>query len=229
MLKSNSVHDKSKPNTKSKYPNDPEQTMWLHQTKNGDSAAFGHIVEKYQKPVFNICYHMLSNTRDVEDAAQEIFIRAYSRLDTYDDTSKFSTWLFSIASHYCIDMLRKRQFNLVNWDDLSSWYHLPNQNTPQPEEVLIKSEAAQEIHMLLNLLPPNYRVAVVLKYWYAMSCQEIAETLETTVSAIKSKLFRARKLMASKSAIAVKTTPQNKTSTIALSQILPASGYPVMH
>jgi RNA polymerase sigma-70 factor (ECF subfamily) len=214
MLNSDSIHKKYQANTTSKYPNDPEQTMWLTQTKNGDRTAFSNIVEKYQRPVHNLCYRMLSNADDAEDAAQEVFTRAYSKLDTYDDTGKFSTWLFSIASHYCIDKLRRRHFRLVQWDDLGSWYHLPDQGTPQPEEVLIQTEITQEIRILLNLLPPDYRMAVILKYWYAMPYQEIAQTLETTVSAIKSKLFRARKMMADKS------TTRHRGSTSALSQMV---------
>jgi RNA polymerase sigma-70 factor (ECF subfamily) len=196
MSDSNIVHKKFQSNTKSKYPNDLEQTMWLTQTKNGDSMAFSYIVDKYQRPVYNLCYRMLNKADDAEDAAQEIFIRAYSKLDSYDGTGKFSTWLFSIASHYCIDKLRKHHFKLVPWDDLGSWYHFPEQDTAQPEKVLIEAEATQAVRTLLEVLPPDYRMAIILKYWYAMPYQEIAQTLETTVSAIKSKLFRARKMMA---------------------------------
>ena len=108
MLNSDTVHKKDRAHTPSKYPNDPEQTMWLNRTTNGDSTAFNYIADKYQQPVYNLCYRMLGNAHDAEDAAQEVFIRAYAKLDTYDDTAKFSTWLFSIASHYCIDRLRKR-------------------------------------------------------------------------------------------------------------------------
>jgi RNA polymerase sigma-70 factor (ECF subfamily) len=183
-------------NGKSKYPNDREQTMWLTQTKNGDSLAFNNIVDKYQQSIYNLCYHMLKNANDAEDAAQEVFTRAYFKLDSYDDNSKFSTWLFSIASHHCIDQLRKRHFQFISWDGLASWYHFPDQEPPQPERTLIEAEAVREIHTLLNRLPPDYRIVVILKYWYAMSYQEIAEMRKTTVSAIKSKLFRARKIMA---------------------------------
>ena len=222
MLNCATVHKKNEANPTSKYPNNPEQTMWLRRTKNGDNTAFSYIAEKYQQPVYNLCYRMLGNAADAEDAAQEVFIRAYAKLDTYDDTSKFSTWLFSIASHYCIDHLRMRHFNLISWDDLDSWYHFPEQGTPQPEQVLIKAETSQEIQNLLNLLPPDYRLAVILKYWYTMSYQEIAQTLETTVSAIKSKLFRARKMMADKSATAAEATPRNQRSASRLSQTWPA-------
>jgi len=222
MLNNDTIHTKNQAPPPSKYPNNPEQTMWLRRTKNGDSTAFSYIAEKYQQSVYNLCYRMLGNAEDAEDAAQEVFIRAYAKLDTYDDTSKFSTWLFSIASHYCIDRLRRRRFNFIPWDDLGSWYHFPDQGTPQPEQVLIKAETAQEIQNLLNLLPPDYRLAVILKYWYAMSCQEIAQTLETTVSAVKSKLFRARKMMADKSATTAEATPRNHRSTSTLSQTWPA-------
>ena len=192
--------------SKSKYPNNPEQTMWLTQAKNGNNLAFNHIVEKYQHSIYNLCYRMLKNADEAEDAVQEVFTRAYFKLDFYNDTDKFSTWLFSIASHYCIDRLRKRHFQLIPWDDLASWGRWSIQGTPQPERVLIEAEAVEEIQALLNGLPPDYRMAVILKYWQAMSYQEIAETLKTTVSAVKSKLFRARKMMAT----SVILEPQSK-------------------
>ena len=214
MSDSNIIHKKFQSNVKPKYPNDPEQTMWLTQTKNGDRTAFSHIVEKYQRPVYNLCFRMLSNADDAEDAAQEVFTRAYSKLDSYAETHKFSTWLFSIASHYCIDRLRRRQFQLVPWDDFAPWYSCPSQQAPQPERALLEAEATREIRLLLDALPPDYRTILILKYWYAMSCQEMAQTLETTVSAIKSKLFRARKMMADKSAT------RHRRSTGTLRQIV---------
>ena len=79
-------------NSKSKYSNNPEQTMWLTQAKNGNSLAFNHIVEKYQHSIYNLCYRMLQNADDAEDATQEVFTRAYFKLDSYNDTDKFSTW-----------------------------------------------------------------------------------------------------------------------------------------
>jgi RNA polymerase sigma-70 factor (ECF subfamily) len=221
MVDRDSVQKKSRANAKSKYPNDPEQTMWLTRVIKGDTMAFSYIVEKYQQPVYNLCYRMLGNGDDAEDAAQEVFARAFFKLDSYDDSGKFSTWLFSIASHYCIDKLRKRRFNLVHWADLGSWHHFPDQAAPQPEKVLLDAEAAQKMQNLLSTLPPDYRIAIILKYWHAMSYQEIAQMLETTVSAIKSKLFRARRMMAAKST----TRSQRNTST--LSQMVLAPSYPL--
>jgi RNA polymerase sigma-70 factor, ECF subfamily len=180
--------------TQSKYPNTSEQAEWIQETKVGNQTAFSQIVNKYQKPVYNICYHMLKNGEEAEDAAQEVFLRAFAKLDTYDEERQFSTWLFAIASHYCMDRWKKRRFQLVSWDDMKNM--LSDRETAQPEKVMINVEASQEVHDMLQTLRPDYRMVVILKYWHAMSYEDIADTMDTTVSTIKSKLFRARKMMA---------------------------------
>ena len=180
--------------TKSKYPNDPQQTRWITLTQQGDKAAFGNVVTKYRQSVYNLCYRKLGNVNEAEDAAQEIFLRAYARLDSYDDRRQFSTWLFSIATHYCIDRLRASRPALVSWDSLNDTW--PDESKIQPEKVLLKAETAEEVKGLLKSLTPDYRGIIIMRYWYALSYHDIAETLGTSVSAIKSKLFRARKVMA---------------------------------
>jgi RNA polymerase sigma-70 factor (ECF subfamily) len=197
----------------SKYPNDPEQMMWITLAKHGSSAAFNHIVEKYQQPIYNFCYRMLNNGDDAEDAAQEVFMRAYFKLDSYAEPHKFSTWLFSIASHYCIDRLRKRRFQLVSWDDLDPWYPFPGQDVPQPEGTLLKMEADREVRDLLDELSPDYRTVIILKYWYSMSYEEIAQTLGTTIDTIKSRLFRARRMMATQITTAQTALPLRDAAT----------------
>ena len=188
----------------------------LSQAQKGNDEAFSLIVEAYQVPVYNLCYRMLGNARDAEDAAQEVFLRVYSKLDTYDDTRQFSTWLFSIASHYCLDRWKKRRFQLISWDDLKE--SLSDRGTAQPEKALLETEATQEVHNLLQSLRADYRLIVILKYWHKMSYQEIAQTLDTTVSTIKSKLFRARKMLA-------KYASQQQASTAAPNQIALAASY----
>lgn len=178
----------------SKYPDTAEQSHWITQSRQGDNTAFCRIVEKYQRPVYNICYYMLKNTPDAEDAAQEVFLRAYTRLNTYDTTQQFSTWLFAIASHYCMDRWRKHSPQLVGWDDLQN--SLSDRETGHPEKIALAGESNREVHALLETLKTDDRILIVLKYWQAMSYDEMAETLNTTAGAIKSKLFRARKTLA---------------------------------
>ena len=171
-----------------------EEENWIARALQSDDDAFGQLVEAYQRPVFNLCYRLLGSPTEAEDAAQETFIRAYTRLSSYDADRKFSSWLLAIASHYCIDQLRRRRFKLVSWDDLPPWSWLPDP-APQPEEVTLN-----QVRALLESLPPDYRAAMILRYWHELSYEEIARVLDTTMSAIKSRLFRARQMMAASAA-----------------------------
>lgn len=174
-----------------------EESVWLEQARQGDKSAFGKIIEAYQSPVFNLAYRMLNNANEAEEAAQEAFIRAYTRLDSYNPQHKFSTWLLSITSNYCIDLIRKRRAILLSIDEpLAPHPALMSDRTASPESQAVQGEQEEMVQRLLQELPEDYRQAVVLRYWYELSYEEIAEMMETSVSAIKSRLFRARKQLA---------------------------------
>lgn len=174
---------------------DKDEQLWIARARQGDDEAFTRLVEVYQRPVFNLCYRMLGDAAEAEDAAQETFIRAYTRIDSYDPSRKFSSWLLAIASHYCIDRLRRRRFSLVSWDDLPPWRWLPDSD-PQPEEITLRHESQRQVQALLDGLPPDYRAAVILRYWHDLSYEEIASALGATLPAVKSRLFRARQMIA---------------------------------
>ena len=140
---------------------------------------------------------MLNNAGEAEEAAQEAFIRAYTRLDTYNPAHKFSTWMLSITSNYCIDLIRKRRALLLSIDEpLPPHPALRSDGIKGPEAQLVMSEQQEMVQSLLHELSPDYRQAVILRYWYDLSYEEIAEIMDTTVSAIKSRLFRARRQLA---------------------------------
>lgn len=172
-----------------------QETLWIEQARQGDDGAFGCLVESYQKPVFSLCYRMLGNSRDAEDAAQESFIRAYRYLNKFDPNRSFATWLLSIASHYCIDRMRKRRLNTVSTDVLPPEV-VPDRNAPNPEKVFRNEEKELAIQRLLNDLKPTDRAAIILRYWHDYSEKEIAEALDLTVSAVKSRLYRSRQSLA---------------------------------
>lgn len=130
------------------YP-DRGEAAWLERARRGDEQAFAELVEAYQVPVYNLCYRMMGNPAEAEDAAQESFWRAYRGMKRYDPSRKFSTWLLSIASHYCIDLLRKRRMKLVSLDDLQPWEEARDP-TPGPESSLAHVEQAAELRVLLN-------------------------------------------------------------------------------
>jgi len=176
--------------------NDEEQ-VWLEQARRGDKSAFGQLIEAYQGPVYNLAYRMLGNRGEAEEAAQEAFIRAYTRLDTYDPARKFSTWMLSITSNYCVDLLRKRRTLLLSLDQpLPPHPALMSDRDENPEAQAADSEQEAMVQALLEHLPDDYRQTVVLRYWYDLSYEEIAEVMDSSVSAIKSRLFRARRQLA---------------------------------
>ncbi len=170
------------------------ETQWLEKAQKGDSQAFTFLVDAYQRPVYNLCYRMLGNAEDAEDAAQETFLRAYLSLRRYDASRPFSTWLLSIAAHYCIDQIRKRRVPLISVEDL------PVPDLPDPgiglEPGLSRKEEQGRIRAVLNVLEPVDRAAVVMYYWYDFSYEEICQELSLSLSALKSRLHRARRAMA---------------------------------
>src|SRR5919202_6872667 len=94
-----------------------DELEWIEAAQRGDQDAFARLVEAYKQPVYNIAYRMLGNAAEAEDAAQEVFLRAYLKLASYDRERRFSSWLLAIASNYCIDVLRRRRVGLVTLDD----------------------------------------------------------------------------------------------------------------
>ena len=172
------------------------EAIWLAKARAGDDEAFTYIVEAYQKPVFSLCYRMLGNAGAAEDAAQEAFLRAYKYLGRYDPNRSFATWLLSIASHYCIDRLRKRRLSTFSIDDEKYDWWQPPDTGPSLEAALVLDEKQKRIQALLDVLPPKDRAAVTLHYWYDYSYEEIAESLSLSVSAVKSRLYRARRTLA---------------------------------
>ena len=174
-----------------------QERAWLEQAIEGDKAAFGKLIEAFQGPVYNLAYRMLNNSGEAEEAAQEAFVRAWTKLNMYDPKRKFSTWLLSITSNYCIDQIRKRRALLLSIDEpLPPHPALTSDKAKGPEAQMASSEQQDLVQRLLQELPEEYRTAVILRYWQEMSYEEIAETTGSTISAIKSRLFRARKQLA---------------------------------
>lgn len=172
-----------------------QETVWLEQARGGDDAAFARLVQAYQSPVYNLAYRMLGNAVEAEDAAQETFVRIYTKLDTYQPDRKLSSWVLSIASHYCIDRLRRRRLNWLSLDEEPMATSLPA-GERGPEDEALRMESRDELQKLVLQLEPAYRVPIILRYWNDLSYQEIAEIMGLSVQAVKSRLHRARLQMA---------------------------------
>jgi len=174
---------------------DSERDLLLSAQK-GDQQAFAHIVQSYQRPVYNLCYRMLGNQQEAEDATQETFIRAYTNLDRFNPDRKFINWVLTIASNHCVDRLRKRRINWSSLEDDPYVEKVPMPESVDPHRSAERREASDQMQQWLDQLSPDYRTPVVLLYWYGYSYEEIAETMGISVSAVKSRLHRARKQIA---------------------------------
>lgn len=159
--------------------------------------AFAGLVKLYEANVYNLCYRMLGEAAEAEDATQETFLRAYRQLQRYDSSRPFKTWLLAIGSHHCIDRLRRRRPNQLSLDGEPDNEQVAlSDPCPNPEEVSLEREQSARIQALLAGLAPEDRSVIVMRYWHDLSYEEIAEATGHTVSAVKSRLHRARAAMA---------------------------------
>lgn len=186
-----------------------EEQLLVTRALRGDQTAFAQLVDHYQKPVYNLAYRMLGNAQDAEDAAQETFLRAYTQLKRFNRDQKFATWLLSICAHHCIDRLRRRRFLWLSMEDDAIAESLASRevSAPEPDAEVLRHESEHEIAELLEHLTPANRLVVVLKYWHEQSVEEIAQTTGDSVSAVKVKLHRARRLLAKTIAADRRTSP----------------------
>ena len=160
---------------------------------------FSAIVAEHQDMVLNTCYRFVLNKEDAEDIAQEVFLEAYRSLDSFRQESKLSTWIYRIAVTKSLDHLRKKKRKkrfsslkrVIGMNNPAEEITLPSQETPA--EVLTGGERAEILQNALDLLPDNQKTAFLLSKYDGYSNQEIAEVLQTTVSAVESLVHRAKK------------------------------------
>jgi RNA polymerase sigma-70 factor (ECF subfamily) len=165
----------------------------IEQALSGNRDSFSQLMHRYAGAVYGLAYRMLGNAHDAEDASQEIFLRAYAHLARFDRSRRFSTWLLSIGSNYCVDRLRRQRYSWLTLDDVA--YTLPSTQRG-PESRAILQEQREVVQRALEQLPENYRLVTVLRYWQDLSYQEIAEITGLTESTIKTRLHRARHMLA---------------------------------
>lgn len=169
----------------------------------GDQQAFGEIVGLYQDKLYHMAYRMLGSRQEAEDAVQDAFLRVYRNLDRYDDTMKFSTWIYRIATNLCIDRLRKRKptysldADTTEHEGLDGYSMIPSDNRTPESEVLL-SETQQIVHKAIETLPAKYKSVMVLRYMHDLSLQEIGDVLDMPVTTIKTRVHRGREFLRKK-------------------------------
>ena len=172
--------------------NDQEQN-WIQAAKGGDQAAFGHLVETYQKRVYALTVRMCPTPELAEEAAQEAFLAAWQGLPFFRGDSAFSTWLYRLASNACVDLLRKEgRHQGPSLDDETVAADMADP-APTPERVAEHRELRTQIEAGLRALTPEHREVLILRELQQLSYDEIADVLSLDLGTVKSRISRGRR------------------------------------
>ena len=179
--------------------NPADEIILIKQCKDGDQAAFERIVLTYRDRIYNLCRYMLGNPQDAEDAAQDVFIKAYQNLKHFKPHASLYTWLYRIAINTSIDYRRKRlSFWGSLWRDSSREEDLLNHQPSSilsPEQLYTSKELGKSIQFALQKLSTKLRTILILKEIEGLSYEEIAAILKISIGTVKSRLSRAREEM----------------------------------
>jgi RNA polymerase sigma-70 factor (ECF subfamily) len=169
----------------------------------GAQEAFREIVVRFERPVYSLIVRMIQDPGTAEDLAQEVFIKAFRRLDTYDPVRKLSSWLFKIAHNTTIDHLRRHAPETVPLEGDRDEEHrgglaaiLSDESLEDPSAAAERKDMARSLERAIARLRPEYREVVVLFYVEGASYQEICEALDLPLGTVKTNLHRARKELA---------------------------------
>jgi len=165
---------------------------------SGREDSFEELVRRYQRPITNYVYRMLSDYDASLDVTQEVFIKVYNSLARYSSDYKFSTWLYRIAHNAAIDYMRRNSVNSqsIEAENADGTYQLQIESPrPTPEQERERSEWRTEIETVVKCLPTVYRELIMLRHAQDLSYDEIAEITNLPLGTVKNRLFRAREMM----------------------------------
>ncbi|OZI24818.1 RNA polymerase sigma factor RpoE [Bordetella genomosp. 7] len=172
--------------------------------QRGDKKAFDLLVLKYQRKILRLLGRMIRDPAEVEDVAQEAFIKAYRALPQFRGESAFYTWLYRIAVNTARNWLasagrRPSAPNAIETEDGETFNETDNlTDISTPEAVLASREIAQTVNAVIEELPEELRTAIVLREIEGMSYEDIAQSMDCPIGTVRSRIFRAREAIASR-------------------------------
>jgi len=183
------------PKAPARSEDDAEDVRLMRLIAGGDTRAFERLIERHQALVAGTVARMLGSNADVEDIAQQVFIRVWKSAGRYVAKAKFTTWLLKITRNLVFNEMRraKRHPHLpVQIEPEAEEIPLKDEQTSAPDATLLEAELQSAIEKAIALLPGTQRMALVLRRYEELSYEEIADVLDLSVPAVKSLLFRAR-------------------------------------
>ena len=156
---------------------------------------FEALYRDHYRRVFGLCRRLLGRSAQAEDAAQEVFVRAYRALDRYDSHQPFAAWILSIAGNHCVDLLRSRARDGKLFDEFDSEVDALDSSAPAVLDALVDAQRSAEIRGAIAALPDKYRLPIVLAYYNDANYDEIAHALGVTRNHVGVLLLRAKQLL----------------------------------
>lgn len=177
-----------------------QESELIQQLQKGSESAFRMLVEKHKDRVYNTCLGFLRNPHDAEDVAQEVFIQAYESVSDFREDAAMSTWLYRIAVNKSLELIRRRKRKkryaffqaLMNTDDEPA-DAADDDMFPHPGVDLENRERASILMGAIERLPENQRIAFTLHKLESLSYREVAEVMDSSLSAVESLMHRAKK------------------------------------
>jgi len=171
----------------------------MEQFQAGDEQAFDILVERYEKPLFNFIYQFVRDYHLAEDLYQETFLRLYRAADRYDPSQKFSTWLYSIATHLCINAIKKRERErlYLEAEQVSTLEEVNAMKGGETEALSDPAGSAEQREMYralqkaLEALSADHRLVIVMRHYQGLNYKEISEILGCSLGTVKSRLHYA--------------------------------------
>ena len=173
-----------------------KDTYYIKDIQNGNISSYSYLVHKYKNLVFNLVYRILKNREDSEEVSQDAFVNAFNVINEFNFKAKFSTWIYKIAYNAAISRLRhKKTFSFLKTNELEDNFTDDDSYSIENILQLELDEKKEIIQKLLSELNEEENVLIALYYFNDCSIQEISEITSLTVSNVKIKLYRTRKLL----------------------------------
>jgi RNA polymerase sigma-70 factor (ECF subfamily) len=157
-----------------------------------DGEALAALYRHFHRRVLGLCRYLLGSETEAEDAASDVFARLPRAMNSYDSSLPFPRWLMSVTSHYCVDLLRKRNVEKRLFEPAQAGEPEPASSTPSPLQEVLSAEARNEVRKAVGALPERYRLPLALRYYNELSYDEIAATLDLTRAHVATLIFRAK-------------------------------------
>ena len=177
--------------------------FYIDRVLKGDSNAFAPLINRYKDLIFTLVIKIVKDREDAEEVAQDSFIKAYQKLDSFEGKSKFSTWLYTIAYRNALTKVRKKKLETTDIDSYVLDNHKDDHDFPQLEAIK-NGEQQKYVRMAIDRLGETDSLLITLFYLHDNSIEEIQEITEMSQSNVKVRLFRARKKLHSELSILLK-------------------------